>query len=435
MKRDILNILHNWKTDKKRKPIILRGARQVGKSWLAKELGKSFDHFFEINFEKNPELIVLFEKNFDVVEISRNISNIFGKEIIEGKTLLFLDEIQICPKAITALRYFYEDKPNLHIIAAGSLLEFELENISVPVGRINFVFVYPLSFGEFLTAIGKGHLRELLLENIELNALTPPLHEQLLLEVKNYTLIGGMPEVVKEFIDTKFYKNCILIQTNLLETYRSDFKKYAKKREIKYLDLLFNSAVYQIGYKFKYSSVSKDIKSRELSSAVNLLEKAGLIYKIYHSNSNGIPLKAEIDIKKFKILFFDIGLSLRLLNFNYKDLILKNDISLANKGAIAELFTGLELYRYHDFRTTPELFYWHKEKRGSNSEVDFVVEINNLIMPIEVKSNIKGSMKSLKIFMENKESNIGIKISNNPYSIFEKIQTIPFYGIEQLVKK
>ncbi|MDA3884752.1 MAG: AAA family ATPase [Candidatus Delongbacteria bacterium] len=436
MKRDIQEILLKWKNNtKNRKPIILRGARQVGKSWLAKDLGNRFDDFFEINFEKNPEFSTLFEGNFDVDEIIKNISNIFGKKIIEGQSLIFFDEIQICSKAITALRYFYEDMPNLHIIAAGSLLEFELENISVPVGRINFIHIYPMSFAEFLTASGKAHLRDLLLKNSkELKSLSLPLHEQLILEVKNYTLIGGMPEVVKEFLDSNLFENCISIQTNLLETYKSDFKKYAKNREIKYLDLLFNSVVFQIGQKFKYSSVSTDIKSRELGKAVDLLEKAGLIYKVYHSSSNGIPLKAEINTKKFKILFFDIGLTLRLLNFNYKDLILQNDISLVNKGAVAELFTGLELCRYHDFRTTPELYYWHKEKRGSNSEVDYVIEINNVITPIEVKSNKKGSMKSLQKFIEVKKSNVGIKISNNPYSLFNKIQTVPFYGIESLVK-
>lgn len=435
MKRDIQEVLKKWKNSSKNvKPIILRGARQVGKSWLAKDIGSSFENFFEINFEKNPEYSTLFERNLDVKEITKDISNIFGKKIIEGKSLIFFDEIQICPKAITALRYFYEDMPGLHIIAAGSLLEFELENISVPVGRINFIHVYPLSFAEFLTASGKSHLRELLIENKKKEPLSLPLHNQLILEIKNYTLIGGMPEVVNEYIDTGFLENCISIQTNLLETYRSDFKKYAKQREIKYLDIVFNAAVFQIGQKFKYSSVSKDIKSRELGNALNLLEKAGLIYKIHHSNSNGLPLKAEIDLKKFKILFFDIGLALRLLNFNYKDLILQNDISLVNQGSIAELFAGLELYRYHDYRTTPELYYWHKENRGSNAEVDFVIEIDNSITPVEVKSNTKGSMKSLQKFIEEKNSSYGIRISNNPYSFFNNIQTVPFYGIENLLK-
>lgn len=435
MKRDLLKNLIEWKKSNSRKPLILRGARQVGKSWLVRELGKEFNSFIEINFEKNNDFCALFEKNLNVKEIIINIKNYFGQEIIENKTLIFFDEIQICPKAIVALRYFYEDLPDLYIIAAGSLLEFELENISVPVGRVSFIYVKPLSFGEFLVAQGKEHLRNLLLnkkDNSEpLNKL---IHDQLIKEVKNYTLIGGMPEVVKEFINSNHnYNNCIQIQSDLIETYKSDFKKYAKKHQIKYLELILNSSVIQLGAKFKYSKVSKEIKSRDLSNALELLEMAGLLHKVYHSSSNGIPLKAEINIKKFKLLFFDIGLALRLLDTDYKNLVFSDDITLINSGAIAELFTGLELLNYQDFRRKAELFYWHRESSSSNAEIDFVIQKNNSIIPIEVKSNLKGNMKSLKIFMEEKKSQFGLKISNFPYSYHDDVKTIPFYGIEGLI--
>ncbi len=433
LKRDLWDHLQKWKDDPKKKPVLLRGARQVGKSWLARELGSQFKNFVEINFEKNPELCGFFQGNIDPPRILKDISNYFLTKIIPDETLLFLDEIQECPRAILTLRYFYEDLPQLHVIAAGSLLEFELRKISVPVGKIHFIYMYPLSFSEYLAAAGKNNLREMLMET-PFEPLPQALHNQLIREVRNYTLLGGMPEVVASFLEEENLERCRDIQTDLLETYRKDFHKYAKKHQVKYLEKVFDAVPMQLGNKFKYSGVSNEIKSRELGDALDLLEMAGILYKIYHSSSNGIPLKAESDLKKFKVLFFDTGLAQRLLKVDHRTLLLNPDISLVNNGAVAELLVGLELMAYQNFRERPQLYYWHKEARASNAEVDYVTTIGSKIVPIEVKSGSSGSMRSLRAFMDLKASELAVKVSGFNFSLFENLRTVPFYGIESLVR-
>ena len=434
LKRDLLEHLKKWKDSPKHKPILLKGARQVGKSWLAKELGKNFEQLIEINFEKRPELSSFFEGNLEPQQITQNIGNYFGVKISPGKTLLFLDEIQICPRAIQSLRYFHEDFPGLHVISAGSLLEFELQNLSVPVGRISIIYVYPLSFAEYLSAVGKDNLRVMLMEN-RFNPLPAAIHNQLIDGTRNYTLLGGMPEVISEFLENGEFERCRNLQTELIETYRSDFHKYAKRYQVKYLNRVVDSVPLQLGDKFKYVNVSPDLKSRELSDALELLEMAGLVYKVFQTSANGIPLKAECDTKRFKVLFFDIGLAQRLLKLDHRPLLLDPDISQVNKGAIAELFTGLEFIAYQDFREKAELYYWHREAKSSNAEVDYVISIGSKILPVEVKSSSSGAMKSLRLFMETKNSEWGVKVSGFNFSLFEKIRTIPFYAIESLVKR
>ncbi len=434
LKRDLMEHLRKWKEDAKKKPLILRGARQVGKSWLVRELGKEFENFVEINFEKSPELASFFAGNIDTVKIIKNLSNYLGVTITPGATLLFFDEIQECPNTILALRYFYEDLPQLHVISAGSLLEFQLQNVSMPVGRVTFIYVYPLSFAEFLTAIGKQQLRTMLLEN-NFQAIPEPMHKLLTEEVRNYILLGGMPEVVVDYLEFGLLERCKDIQTDLLETYRSDFQKYAKKHQLKYLEKVFETIPLQLGDKFKYTNISTDIKSRELGDALDMLQMAGIVYKIYHSSANGIPLKAESDLKKFKVLFFDLGLAQRLMQLDHLALLLNPDISVINNGAIAELFTGLELIAYQSYKEKVDLFYWHKESKSSNAEVDYVTTLNGKIVPVEVKSGSTGSMKSLRMFMESKPSLFAVKVSGFNFSYFENVLSVPFYAMESLVKK
>lgn len=433
MKRDIFIQLEKWQQTAERKPILMRGARQVGKSWLVRQLGKCFHNFVELNFEENPDLSTFFAGNLDPQPIMNNISNYLGIPILPGKTLLFLDEIQACPRAITALRYFYEKMPTLHVIGAGSLIEFELQNISMPVGRIESLYLYPMSFGEFLEASGRTELRRELQSKIALK-IPDALHRQLLTFVRDYTLIGGMPEVVQHYVKTQNLMECQQIQTSLVDTFQKDFAKYAKKSQVNYLRLLFEATPLQLGHKFVYTHLSQDIKSRELSAALDLLEMAGLAYRIFHSNCSGLPLGATTNLKNFKVLFFDIGLALRLLDVDTKALFLNPDITLINKGALAELFVGLELIAYSDPHQRAKLYYWHREKQGAQSEVDFVTTVSNRITPIEVKSGHQGRLYSLKRFLEEKNAENGIKISQSPYAATEKITEIPFYGIEALVR-
>lgn len=434
MQRDLLKNLYEWAGDTYRKPLILKGARQVGKSWLAKQLGKQFDSIIEINFDRNPEIGSLFEQTVEPQKLIRMLSNYYGLEIIPGKSLLFLDEIQNCRRAIASLRYFYEEMPELHVMAAGSLLDFELNKISVPVGRISFLHVYPLSFGEFLTALGKDYLREMVIEN-GFREMPELFHKQLLQLTGIYSFIGGMPEVVQRYIDTEDFKKCMEIQSDILQTYKSDFNKYAKKHQIKYLEKVFSSIPRQTGNKFKFVSVSREHKSKDLSEALEMLSMAGIANIVYHSSSNGIPVHSEIDLKKYKVFFFDIGLAQRILNLDFRPLMLNQDMSQINNGAIAELFTAQELRAYSNPREENHLHYWHREAKSSNAEVDFVIEKEGNIIPIEVKSSSVGKMRSLKLFLDSKKSPCGIKISRYPFSFSSNVQSVPFYGIETLVKR
>lgn len=434
MKRDLLNHLNIWANSNNRKPLVLRGARQVGKSWIAKETGNKFHRFVEVNFDKTSEYMTFFKTTREPQKLIELISNYSGQKIVPGKTLLFIDEIQNCPEAIGALRYFYEDMPELHVLAAGSLLEFELRKISLPVGRIQFLHVYPLSFSEYLTASGRNDLREMLFENNRM-PLSDPIDQLLKEHVRIYTITGGMPQVIQAYLDTKDLKECQNIQSDILLTYRKDFSKYAKKHQIKYLEKLFTALPLQTGRKFKYAAVDSQIKSAILSDALDMLCFSGVARKIHHSSSNGIPLCAETNLKKFKVVFFDTGLMLNLLHFDFRPLLLNPDISLINNGTVAEQFVAQELVAYTNPRTEHHLFYWHREAKSSNAEVDFVIEHDNRIVPLEVKSGQTGSMKSMKMFMELKKSDYGIKISSYPYSFSDSIYSVPFYGIESFIKR
>jgi predicted AAA+ superfamily ATPase len=289
MKRDLMFHLKTWHTDGDRKPLLLRGARQVGKSYLARELGREFPDFIEINFELEPELKLLFEKDLDPVRITRDLAIALGKDITPGETLLFLDEIQECPKAITALRYFYEKMPLLHIIAAGSLLEFTIEELGIPVGRVIPLYLYPLSFMEFLTASGNERLRHEILHHDPAAEFPEILHNKLLGLIGEYMAVGGMPEAVQKWIETGNFKACLKVHQLLIETYRQDFAKYAKKRKQEYVEMVFDSIPRLLGKKFVFTAVSPHVRARELRPALELLAKAGVVHIVYHSAANGFP--------------------------------------------------------------------------------------------------------------------------------------------------
>ena len=431
MDRDITNSLIEWKEKVKHKPVILRGARQVGKTTIIRQLGKMFESFIEINFEESLDLPTLFEGNLDPNEITQNLENYLNLKIVDGKTLLFLDEIQYCPRAILALRYFYEKRPNLHIIAAGSLLDFELEKISFPVGRVDFYYLYPLSFGEYLDALGKKSLRKELLSN---RALATPIHKQLLGYLRDYTITGGMPEVVSEFISTGDLIECQNIQSSIIETFMADFSKYAKRHQIKYLTTIFNAIPSQLGRKLKFSNISKLYKSRDLGEALTLLELAGLLIKVHHSSSNGIPLEHEKDHKKFKVIFFDVGLAMRILRVPLQELIINDDITLVNEGALAEQLVGQEILAYSSCRERAHLYYWHRESKSSNAEVDYVTEKGRDIIPIEVKSGLRGTTRSLNLFCDEKKPAYALCLSREEPSTKGLINYTPLYNIEKFSK-
>ena len=433
MQRTIYNYLKKWKNYQTRKPLIIRGARQVGKTHVVRELGDTFESYVEINFELMPNIIQLFEKDLSPTRIIRDLSLITKQSIIPGKTLLFFDEIQEAPNAITALRYFYEKMPNLHVIAAGSLLDFALENIGVPVGRISFLYMYPMSFVEFLYATQNNLLAEEILHHNLSNPLALPIHTKLLDLLGIYMAIGGMPEAVKCWLDTENLAMCNTIHHQIISAYEQDFQKYSKKHQLKYIDMLFNRIPLYLGQQFKYSNIAKEYRKRELEPCINLLVKAGIIHQIYHSAGNGLPLGAEINLDKFKIIFLDIALSQAILGLETKDWIIDPLHAFINKGAIAESFVAQELLAYSDPNMQQKLYYWQRETRGSNAEVDYLIQKNSNVIPIEVKSGEGRSLKSMKLFLQNRpNSPYGVRFSIHNYSEFDGIHSYPLYAIAKL---
>jgi predicted AAA+ superfamily ATPase len=435
MKRDIENTLKEWKNEKRRYPLLVRGARQVGKSYSMRKFGQeNFENLVEINFEQNPEYKICFE-TFDPLKIVESISLLLNVEISPGKTLLFLDEIQECPKAIISLRYFYEQFSDLHVIGAGSLLEFTLsqEDFRMPVGRIQYIFLKPLSFLEFLDALEETKIREKI-ENLNKNNMPEKfIHDHILSFVKLYSIIGGMPAVVNEYIHSKDIKRCLKIQTLIIQTYRDDFGKYASKIKYKYLQKIFYAVPKMVGKKFKYSNIDREMQTRDLKEALNLLEKAGVVFKIKHTSGKGLPLEFNSRENIFKTAFLDIGLMQNLCGLNIEIFMSSNeDFIKINNGAIAEQFVAQELIAYQDCNNQPNLYYWVREAKSSNAEIDFIIPCCSKALPIEVKSGKTGTLRSMHQFLKNADTSFGIKISQLPFDDTPPITSIPFYAIKRI---
>jgi predicted AAA+ superfamily ATPase len=431
MKRDIYSALVSWKAAKNRQPLLIRGARQTGKTFIINEFGKTeYKSLITLNFERNPEYKDIFI-TFDPQEILERISLYTGKKTEPGETLLFLDEIQECPKAITSLRYFYEEMPQIHLIAAGSLLEFTLssENFRMPVGRIQYLFLFPLSFGEFLTAIGESELRTFVSDGSKLEKIPENLHLKLIEYVRKYFIIGGMPAVVQEYISTRNIFDCQKIQRSILDTYSDDFAKYARKSKHQYLKKVFNAVPGMVGQKFVYTQVDREIKSRDLKEALELLETAGVVSKVRQVNGVGLPLAASVNDAYFKVIFLDVGL-LHAISGIYAETAMEKDLAAIFKGAVAEQFAGQELIAYQDPFTKPTLFYWGRQAKNSTAEIDYLIELDAQIIPIEVKSGSTGRMKSLHFFIEYYHSKKAVKISQAPFLAGNPIVSLPFYAIE-----
>jgi len=434
--RKIDNELLLWKSEAGRKPLLLRGARQVGKSSSVRKLGESFRSFLEINFEENKKIHSLFNGDLTPQVLCENLSLMFNKEIIPGETLLFFDEIQSCIPAISSLRFFYEKMPELHVIAAGSLLEFALAEIpSFGVGRIRSIYMYPLSFDEFLDAIGQQKLRELKSKADTQNPMAEPLHDKLLTLLKKFLIIGGMPEVVGNYVTKNDLRECQRVLDDLIISFRNDFAKYRVKIPSLRIREVFESVVQQAGGKYVYAKASQNLNIAQIKEALELLIMAGLVTPVTHSHANGIPLGAEVNLKKRKMLLIDTGLFQRLLQLDISELILSNGFELVNKGGIAEQFVGLEIIKNASCYEQKELFYWHREALNSNAEVDYLIQKQNDIVPLEVKSGKKGSMNSMFIFLKEKKAQYGCRISMENFAEFENIKVYPLYAVANILAK
>jgi len=435
MKRDIDDTLKTWKTEAHRYPLLVRGARQVGKTYSIKKFGENeFDNLVEVNFEQKPQYLACFE-SLEPKEIVETLSVLTKSDIIPGKTLLFLDEIQECPKAISALRYFYEQMPDLHVIGAGSLLEFVMsqESFKMPVGRVQYLYMKPLSFLEFLDNVGESRTRNVIETFSWDNLPSPAIHKHLLSLIKKYAVIGGMPAIVSEYISSSSLEKCFQIQTIIIQTYRDDFGKYASKVKYKYLEKIFFAVPKMVGNKFKYSHVDNNLQSRDLKEALELLEKAGVVYRIKQTSGNGLPLEANAKERHFKTVFVDIGLMQNICGLS-SDLLISpdEDFIKVNEGAIAEQFTAQELLAYRDVYLAPSLYYWAREARSSNAEIDYLIPCDSSVLPIEVKAGKTGTLRSMHIFLEQYSLSAGVRISQHYFNRTLPIISFPFYAIKRI---
>ena len=433
MKRDIDKILNQWKYESNRMPLMIRGARQVGKSYTIMGFGKrEFENCVTINFEQQPE----YKNCFSTLvpkEIISTISVLNMSDILPGKTLLFLDEIQECPRAITALRYFHEQMPELHVIGAGSLLDFVLseENSRMPVGRVQYLFMKPLSFLEFLDAAGENRAREIIENTGWDNPVNPVVHDHLLSLVKKYAIVGGMPKATAEYVSSGDLNRCQRIQNSIIQTYRDDFGKYSSQVKQKYLQKIFSAVPKMVGKKFKYSQVDDSIHSRNLKEAVELLEKAGVVYRILNTRGNGLPLDVNADERHFKATFLDIGLMQNICGLRSQTLMMEDFIEV-NAGAVAEQFVAQELLAYRDEFEEPSLYYWAREERSSSAEVDYLAPCLSYALPVEVKAGKTGTLRSMHLFLEKYPCPVGVRVSGLPFSDNPPIISVPFYGIKKI---
>lgn len=443
IKRKIDSELLKWKNEPTRKPLLLRGARQVGKSWSVRNLGKGFKYFIEVNLEKRRDLIPLFTQLTDVKEITNRLGSLMNTPVVEGETLLFIDEIQEAPDAIRMLRYFKEDYPELHVVAAGSMLEFALAELpSFGVGRIRSLFMYPFSFYEFLGAINK----EMWIDEIEKASCDCPLFEALHHELeqiyRTFLMVGGMPACVSKWIETGDYNQCAAEQDEICQSYFDDFAKYAKKIEPEILRDTLTSVVNQNGKKFIYSKISSGVKQSDAKEALKLLCRAGLIKDIKMTAASGLPLGAQVNPKFSKYMLLDTGLFLRILNLELgyigdltQNVLAGSAADLVNKGALAEMYVGWELVKAADPMILQSLFYWKNTNKGATAEVDFISTFDMQVLPIEVKSGNSGKMKSLRLFMKNRKLKTAIRSSLENFSKLKlpedeaTINIIPLYAI------
>ena len=450
IQRNIDVELLEWKDNPMRKPLLLRGARQVGKSSAVRHFGKEFQFFAEVNFERHKTVKTFFQGDIDIRLIVQKIAIYINVPIEEGKTLLFLDEIQECPEAIMALRFFKEDYPGLHVIAAGSLLEFTLQELpTFGVGRIHTLFMYPMTFDEFLNANNENGLISMKKQADSQHPLDAAFHEKLIEYFRIYLLVGGMPEAVLAWIKTHNFNQCSHIQEDIILTYEDDFSKYKKRVSPDLLRTTLHGICHQPGEKITFKQISADYRSSQIREAVRLLTLAGLVIPVIATSGNGIPLDAEANEKNMKILLLDSGLLLSVLQLegnlaqHLVELIMTGSPQdLVNKGGLVEMVAGLELLRNKPCVQRQKMFYW--EKSGNSiAEIDYLDTFHLNVTPIAIKSGTQGGMKSLWQFMREKRLTEAIRCSFENFGEFtytdpqadnakRHITIIPLYALDNL---
>lgn len=427
MKRKEEAYLLEWYRNPHRKPLIIRGARQVGKSTLVRMFCQQYNlQLIELNFEQTQTLHSLFASN-DPIKIIQSLEILENVKIDMEKAVLFLDEIQANPAAILSLRYFFEKVPQLAVIAAGSLLEFALEQykLSMPVGRIEYLFMGPMTFEGFLDAMGEEQLLQYIQAYTLGNDFPQAVHEKALEFVGTYYLLGGMPEVVHVYQETKSLLEADRIKYSILNTYRDDFAKYQTRIDLAKLQEVFDKLGTTVGKKIKYVQLLPQDRSTVTDRIVTLFEHARILYRTYHSSANNLPLKAEVNQKISKGILLDIGLYLTLQGFSIADIALDKDLFFSNQGALAEQFIGQHLLYSQPGYMNPELYYWTREKAQSNAEIDFLIQQGNTLLPIEIKPGKTGTLKSLHVFMETKQRSLALRFSTHTPAVETVTSPLP----------
>lgn len=437
IERKIDSDLASWKTDPYRKPLLIRGVRQCGKTSSIREFGKTFRYFAEINFEKTPMAKSVFEGNIDIMVICAQLEVITGIPIIDGETLLFLDEMQDCPSSIIALRYFYEDRPGLHIIGAGSLLEFALNRISsFGVGRITSFYMHPFSFREFLSALGEKILISVLDDASCALPLSEIAHQKLLSIYKAYIVVGGMPEAVLRFVETRSMLQARYVHQEILGTLLDDFGKYSDVLSPEILRDIFTFTLSRIGVQISFDKNSiPGLDHKTISTGLGILAQAGLLHIVYASKCDSLPIASCVNMRRMKLLFADTGLYLSASGLDVSSFTLETDFRKLNIGNVCELSAGLELINSMGSLYPPKLFYWKRDADGTNrgvAEIDYVIQKNSEIIPVEVKARTQGGMKSLWAFMEAKGCSFGVRASLENFGVMGSLRIYPVYGISKI---
>lgn len=431
MYRFAIEKLYKWKESKRRKPLIIEGARQVGKTWLMKEFGQqAYENTVYINFDSNSRIADLFASDLNTDRLIMGLELYVGHKINPDNTLLIFDEVQEVPRALASLKYFYEDAPQYHIICAGSLLGIALhQGTSFPVGKVDFLKLYPLSFSEFLMATGNERFAELL-KRQDYEMITS-FKQNYIDALKYYYFVGGMPEVVQSFAENKDFYEVREIQKRILMAYEQDFSKHAPNEIVPRIRLIWNSIPSQLAKenkKFIYGLVREGARAREYETAIMWLSDCGLVHKISRVNAIGIPLKAYEDLKAFKLFIVDVGLLGCMVGLSQHILLDGNDLFVEFKGALTEQYVCQQLKTKEDLG-----IYYYTNDRGS-CEVDFVVDTGEQIIPIEVKAETNLKAKSLRTYKEKFEPALSVRTSMADYNNEDWLVNLPLYAIENIAE-
>lgn len=429
MYRIAIEKLYKWKNSKRRKPLIIEGARQVGKTWLMKEFGKqAYADTVYINFDSNSRMADLFSADLDTDRLIMGLELYAGRKINSENTLLIFDEVQEVPRALASLKYFYENAPQYHIVCAGSLLGIALHpGTSFPVGKVDFLKLQPLSFSEFLMATGNERFAELLKKQ-DYEMITS-FKQTYIDALKHYYFVGGMPEAVQSFAENKDFNEVRAIQKRILVAYEQDFSKHAPNEIVPKIRMLWNSIPSQLARenkKFIYGLVREGGRAREYETAIMWLSDCGLVHKVSRVNAAGIPLKAYVDLKAFKLFIVDVGLLGCMTGLRQRTLLDGDDLFVEFKGALTEQYVCQQLKTIEDLGV-----YYYTNDRGS-CEIDFVVDTDEQILPIEVKAEINLRAKSLKTYRERFEPELSVRTSMADYKKEDWLLNLPLYAIENI---